>query len=66
VGEDHVRLLLADGAGRLPVIAFNLREEVERVVASSGGPFRAAIRLQRDRWQGREEVEGRLVAFEAA
>ncbi|HTT67742.1 MAG TPA: single-stranded-DNA-specific exonuclease RecJ [Gemmatimonadales bacterium] len=66
VGTDHVRLLLADGAGRLPVIAFGMREEVERVVAGSGGPFRAAVRLQRDRWQGREEVEGRLVAFEAA
>jgi single-stranded-DNA-specific exonuclease len=66
VGEDHVRLLLADGAARLPVIGFNLREEVQRVVAGSGGPFRAAIRLQRDRWQGRDEVEGRLVAFEAA
>ena len=66
VGDDHVRLLLADGAGRLPVIAFNLREEVERVVAGSRGPFRAAVRLQRDRWQGRDEVEGRLVAFEAA
>jgi len=66
VGTDHVRLLLADGAGRLPVIAFGMREEVERVVAGSGGPFRAAVRLQLDRWQGREEVEGRLVAFEAA
>ena len=66
VGADHVRLVLADGAGRLPVIAFGLREEVARVVAGAEGRYRAAVRLHRDTWQGRDEIEGRLVTFEAA
>lgn len=66
VGTGHVRLVLADGAARLRVIGFGLREAVERVVASSGGPYRAAVRLARDTYGGRDDVEGRLVAFEAA
>ena len=66
IGDGHVRLTVADGAGRLALVGFNVRDEVQEVVAGSSGPFRAAIRLQRDRWQGRDEIEGRLVAFEAA
>ena len=66
IGAGHVRLTVADGAGRLPLVGFGVRDEVQQVVAGSSGPFRAAIRLQRDQWQGRDEIEGRLVAFEAA
>jgi len=43
-----------------------MRDEVERVVAGSTGPYRAALRLERDTWQGRDVIEGRLVAFAAA
>ncbi len=66
MGAHHVRLVVDDGGARLRVVAFGQREEVERVVAGSAGPFRAAVRLQRDTYQGRDELEGRLVAFEAA
>ena len=66
MGAHHVRLVVDDGGGRLRVVAFGQREEVERMVAGSAGPFRAAVRLQRDTYQGRDELEGRLVAFEAA
>jgi len=66
MGQRHVRLIVGDGGTRLGLVAFGLREEVERAVARSAGPFRAAIRLQRDSYQGRDELEGRLVAFEAA
>jgi single-stranded-DNA-specific exonuclease len=66
VGAGHVRLVLADGAARLRVIGFGLREAVERVVASSAGRYRAAVRLERDTYGGRDDVEGRLVALEAA
>jgi len=66
MGTHHVRMVVDDGGGRLRVVAFGMREEVERVVAGGDGPFRAAIRLQRDSYQGRDEIEGRLVAFEAA
>ena len=63
VGDHHVRLTLHDGTGSLRVVGFGVREEVERVVQGSAGPFRAAIRLERDTWQGRDELQGRLVAF---
>ncbi len=66
MGERHVRMVLADPGGRLRVVGFGLRESVERVVAGSAGPFRAAVRLARDTYGGRDDVEGRLVAFEAA
>jgi single-stranded-DNA-specific exonuclease len=64
MGERHVRLSLSDGTGALRVVGFGLREEVERVVQGSRGSFRAAVRIERNTWQGRDEVEGRLVAFE--
>ena len=65
-GPRNLRLILEDGGSRLRVVAFGQREEIERVVGGSAGPFRAAVRLQRDTWQGRDELEGRLLAFEAA
>jgi single-stranded-DNA-specific exonuclease len=63
VGEGHVRLTLTDGTGSLRVVGFGVRDEVERVVRASAGPFRAAIRLERDTWQGMDELQGRLVGF---
>ncbi|HUK14328.1 MAG TPA: single-stranded-DNA-specific exonuclease RecJ, partial [Thermoanaerobaculaceae bacterium] len=62
----HVRLSVRDGSGVIRLVGFGMREQVERAVAASPGPYRAALRLERDTWQGRDEVEGRLVAFEAA
>ena len=66
MGDQHVRFSVRDDSGTFRLVGFGLREEVERVVRGSPGPFRAALRLERDTWQGRDEVEGRLVAFEAA
>jgi single-stranded-DNA-specific exonuclease len=65
MGDRHVRLTVTDGADVLRVVGFGLREEIEQVVQGSSGPFRAAIHLSRDTWQGRDQVEGRLVAFAA-
>ncbi len=65
MGDRHVRLVLRDRTGTLRVVGFGVRDEIERAVARSGGPFRAAIRLERDTWQGRDELQGRLVGFGA-
>jgi single-stranded-DNA-specific exonuclease len=65
IGERHVRLTLADEATRLRTVAWGMREEVERVVRSATGPLRAALKLECDRWGGRETVEGRLVTLAA-
>jgi single-stranded-DNA-specific exonuclease len=65
MGDRHVRLTLKDGTGVLRVVGFSVRDEVERVVQDSSGPYRAAIRIERDTWQGHDDVEGRLVAFGA-
>ncbi|MGD0484060.1 MAG: single-stranded-DNA-specific exonuclease RecJ [Gemmatimonadales bacterium] len=65
MGERHIRLALTDGRGVLEAVAFGAREEVERVVGGARGPLRAAVRLERDTWQGRDRLEGRLVALAA-
>jgi single-stranded-DNA-specific exonuclease len=65
MGDAHVRFSVRDETGIFRLVGFGMREDVERVVRDSSGPYRAALRLERDTWQGRDEVEGRLVAFEA-
>ncbi len=65
MGERHVRFALTDGRGVLDTVSFGVREEVERVAASARGPLRAAVRLERDTWQGRDRIEGRLVTLAA-
>jgi single-stranded-DNA-specific exonuclease len=65
MGERHIRLALTDGRGVLETVAFGAREEVERVVGGARGPLRAAVRLERDTWKGRDRLEGRLVALAA-
>ncbi len=65
MGERHIRLALTDGRGVLEAVAFGAREEVERVVGGARGPLRAAVRLERDTWKGRDRLEGRLVALAA-
>lgn len=66
MGDQHVRFSVRDDTGTFRLVGFGMREEIESAVRGSSGPFRAALRLERDTWQGRDEVEGRLVAFEAA
>ncbi|MGD0992695.1 MAG: single-stranded-DNA-specific exonuclease RecJ [Gemmatimonadales bacterium] len=66
MGDRHVRFSVRDDTGTFRLVGFGMREEIESAVRGSSGPFRAALRLERDTWQGRDEVEGRLVAFEAA
>jgi len=63
MGERHVRFALSDGADSIETVAFGVREEVERVAGAARGPLRAALRLERDTWQGRDRVEGRLVGL---
>lgn len=65
MGDRHVRLALTDGRGVLEAVAFGAREEVERVVSGAPGALRAAVRLERDTWRGRDRLEGRLVALAA-
>ena len=65
MGDRHVRLALTDGRGVLETVAFGVREDVERVVGAARGPLRAAVRLERDTWKGRDRLEGRLVALAA-
>jgi single-stranded-DNA-specific exonuclease len=64
IGERHIRMTLTDGTGRLRTVAWGVREEVERVLAS-GAPLRAAVRLDHDEYLGQELVEGRLVTLAA-
>lgn len=65
IGERHARFTLADGSAALETVAFGARDEVERIVGSAQGPLRAAVRLERDTWQGRDRIEGRLVGLAA-
>lgn len=65
IGERHVRLALTDGRAVLETVAFGAREEVERVVGAARGALRAAVRLERDTWNGRDRLEGRLVTLAA-
>ena len=66
MGDGHIRFSVRDDTGVLRLVGFGMREAVERTIHGSRGPYRAALRLERDTWQGRDDVEGRLVAFEAA
>jgi len=63
MGERHVRFALTDGVDAIETVAFGTREEVERVAGAARGPLRAALRLERDTWQGRDRIEGRLVCL---
>jgi single-stranded-DNA-specific exonuclease len=66
MAERHVRLIVRDGSGALPLVGFGMWESLDAALRRSSGPYRAAVRLARDTWQGRDRVEGRLVAFDAA
>ncbi|MBI4541894.1 MAG: single-stranded-DNA-specific exonuclease RecJ [Gemmatimonadetes bacterium] len=63
LGDRHVRLQLTDGRHTLRTVAWGAREEVERVVRAARSPLRAAVRLERDTYGGRDLLEGRLVAL---
>jgi len=65
IGDRHVRLTLTDGSASLETVAFGVREEVEQALARSPRSLRAAVRLERDSWQGRDRLQGRLVALAA-
>jgi single-stranded-DNA-specific exonuclease len=65
IGERHVRFALTDGDAVLETVAFGVREEVELVVGAARGPLRAAVRLDRDTWKGRDRLEGRLLTLAA-
>jgi single-stranded-DNA-specific exonuclease len=65
IGERHVRFTLTDGSGELRTVAWGVREDVEEVVRANRGPLRAALKLERDVYLGREYLEGRLMALTA-
>jgi len=53
----HARFTLASGSGRAPAVAF--RTSARSLAASAGEPRDAAVRLERNEWNGR--VEPRVV-----
>jgi len=66
IGEQHCRFTITDGRARLRTVAWGGRDEVTRILGAAGGPLRVAVRLERDDWQGQEQLEGRLVALAGA
>jgi single-stranded-DNA-specific exonuclease len=67
IGEEHCRFTLTDGTSRLRTVSWGGREEVTRLLGPSPaeGRWRVAVKLERDDWQGVEQVEGRLVGLAA-
>jgi single-stranded-DNA-specific exonuclease len=61
VGDAHLRLILADGAGagRLKAIAFRAVDGplAPALLQSGRAAFHVAGHLRADRWQGREDVQ---------
>jgi single-stranded-DNA-specific exonuclease len=61
----HVKLLLAQGAARLPAIGFRMAERL-RDINMTAGPLDVAFQLQEDRWNGRDRLQARLVDVRVA
>ena len=65
IGDEHCRFTVTDGQGRLRTVAWGGREEVTRILGPEqpAPRLRVAVKLERDDWQGVEQVEGRLVTL---
>jgi single-stranded-DNA-specific exonuclease len=61
VGDgQHIKLLLSDGAARLPAIGFRMAERVRGIDFSSTA-IDVAFHLHEDRWNGRHQLQARLL-----
>lgn len=65
IGEEHCRFTLTDGTATLRTVAWGGRTEVQKLLGPVPGRLKVAVKLERDDWQGVEQVEGRLVALAA-
>jgi single-stranded-DNA-specific exonuclease len=61
----HLRLLLAQGAARLPAIGFRMADRL-RTVDVARTRLDVAFQLQEDRWNGRSRLQARLVDLRPA
>jgi hypothetical protein len=61
VGANHLKFTLDDGTGRIEAIAFNWADRVES--GWSGGPVDVALKLERNEWRGRSNLQARVVAI---
>ena len=64
VGANHLKFTLDDGTGRIEAIAFNWADRV----ASGwwGAPLDVALKLERNEWRGRSQLQARVVAIRPA
>ena len=60
VGSNHLKGVLASGPHRVDTIAFGW---ADRYAACGDGPIDAAIRLERNEWNGRSALQARAVAL---
>lgn len=61
VGGNHVKGVLVQGGSRLEVIGFQMADRCPWL--RTGAPVDAAFRLERNEWQGRSSLQGRLLAL---
>jgi len=61
VREEHAKLFVSDGTGRLDVIAFGMAERLRDV--QEGQTLDIAYHLQLDDWDGRYRPQARLTDF---
>jgi len=60
VGDGHVKLDLSQDGTRLPAIGFRMADRL-RALDVTRGPVDVAFQLQEDRWNGRVQLQARLV-----
>jgi single-stranded-DNA-specific exonuclease len=59
VGDGHLKLELLQGAARLPAIGFRMGERLPQLAGA--GHVDAAFQLQQNQWNGRTELQARLL-----
>jgi single-stranded-DNA-specific exonuclease len=64
VREEHAKLLVSDGTGRLEVIGFGMAERLH--LLREGDTLDIAYHLQLDDWNGRYRPQARLCDFRQA
>jgi single-stranded-DNA-specific exonuclease len=60
VGSGHAKLMLAQDGARLPAIGFGMAERL-RAIDVSRTRIDVAFQLQEDRWNGRSQLQARIV-----
>jgi single-stranded-DNA-specific exonuclease len=60
VGRNHLKTSLRSGQRSLDAIAFNW---ADRIAEWGDGPMDAAVRLERNEWNGRSALQARAVAL---